>query len=330
MVPNYRTLTVETPFPCQCDVRYPCKCLTFMAALEQANQCEDVSTIEVKTGTHTAFGRQWVNKHLTIRGIVKRGESMPQIDGARLMVCNGSAHKLTLIALVCVAEANDYAVDVSGHGMEVEMEGCDVKGGWHGVSVRAGATATLTGCKVYGNSWNGVSAVGVDTHVNLLEGTVLRQNGRCGLSVSAGVQAVLNACTLEGNAEAGVEAFGSDTRVQIDRSLLKDNDECGIKAARGCMLYLVDNTLEDADGIDPTCLVMKEGVRQVMPRGMPLPQVSVSPVNSPPSSPTKGKGYFEISPSQQILLARAKREEDMKAERAEAKRAAEAKPKKKF
>merc|ERR1711871_1762129 len=109
----FRSLEVLTPFPCPCDWRFPCKCLTFMAAIEEANRCEDVGEILVHEGTHKATGRQWIGRPLTIRSVAKRGQSTPVIEGARLMVCNGDPHKVFIQGLVFHAEQNDYAVDIS-------------------------------------------------------------------------------------------------------------------------------------------------------------------------------------------------------------------------
>ena len=38
-----RVILVPTPHPCPCDPRFKCKCITFMHALEDANENEDVS-----------------------------------------------------------------------------------------------------------------------------------------------------------------------------------------------------------------------------------------------------------------------------------------------
>ena len=40
----------------------------------------------------------------------------------------------------------------------------------------------------------------------------------------------------------------------------------------GLCRTVIRGQVEDEDGIDPTCLVMREGVRHVMPRALPLPQ----------------------------------------------------------
>merc|ERR1712159_855833 len=138
----------------------------------------------VHEGTHKATGRRWINNQLTIRSVAKRGQSTPVIEGARLMVCNGDPHKVHIQGVVIHAEQNDYAVDISGAGMEIELDGCEVRGGWHGISVRSAAVATLIGTKVTDNLWNGISATGAKTELHLQEGSIVSNNGRCGVSVS--------------------------------------------------------------------------------------------------------------------------------------------------
>ncbi len=39
-------LNVETPYPCKCDPRFDCRCLTFLHAIEEANNYDDVLAIE--------------------------------------------------------------------------------------------------------------------------------------------------------------------------------------------------------------------------------------------------------------------------------------------
>jgi len=307
--------------------------MTFMAAMEMANKFDDITCIEVHTGTHIAAHRQWVNSNLTIRGVFKKHESMPIIENARIMVCNRDGHRVRLENLVLDACEADYAVDAAGEGMQVSLRNCHIQGGWYGLSVRAGATATLSNCQVHDNKWNGIQGTGHETHLNMNEGTMVYDNGRCGVAIITGVQAVLDGCLIERNEEAGVEAFGKETRLQLDNNCIRNNAECGVKAGRSCMVYLVGNQISDADGIDRTCLVMKEGIRQVMP-GRALPQVhrtSLSPDGSPTSPLKKKGGYFDISPSQRILLERAKRDDGNEKERAlEAERRGEKPAKLKF
>jgi len=153
-------LNVETPYECICDVRFDCRCFTFMHALEEANNYDDVLAIEgkmipigavwraysvasrftVKTGEHPCEGRQWIRRGVTIRGVIRRGETMPILKGCRMMVGNGPPHTVPrsffVFFLSCAdnlsasplqvlchnllfhAENNDYAIDVSGRGME--------------------------------------------------------------------------------------------------------------------------------------------------------------------------------------------------------------------
>jgi len=147
--------------------------------------------------------------------------------------------------------------------MEIELEGCDIKGGWHGVSVRSQATCTLNSCRVYENQWNGISATGEGTTLTLIKGSMIKDNGRCGVSVSAGVQTVIDGCVFEGNGEAGVEAYGKETRLQLDNNSFSANEEAGVRGSRGVMIYLMNNNIVDDNDFDATCLVMKEGLRQV-------------------------------------------------------------------
>ena len=186
--------------------------------------------------------------------------------------------------------------------------------------------------------------------MNLSNGSIVKDNGRCGVSVQAGVQTVIDNCILESNAEAGVEAFGKETRLQLDNTQINGNDQCGIRGSRGPMIYLVGNQVGDdprsikperlsnpvyphltpsappfqvgdPDAMDSTCLVMKDGIRHVITKELPgaqLIQKNFDDYGSDVPGKTL-KGYFKVTPSQQILNARAKRKKDAE-DAAEAKR----------
>ena len=132
---------------------------------------------------------------------------------------------------------------------------------------------------------------------------------------------MIDSCILEGNAEAGVEAFGKETRLQLDKTQINGNEECGIRGNRAPMIYLVGNQVGDPDAMDSTCLVMKDGIRHVITKELPGAQLVQDKfedyVTNVPER--KIKGYFKITPSQQILAAKAKRKKDAE-DAAEAKR----------
>lgn len=122
------------------------------------------------------------------------------------------------------------------HGSTVSLAGGTVKDttpgeggvmGW-GVAIHNGATATIDGVEIAGNTGVGLNAYGAETLVRV-EASAIRDTGPhedgsvgCGVGVSLGASVELEASEIAANSNIGVFAYDSGSSVRMSDTIVRD------------------------------------------------------------------------------------------------------------